>query len=90
MRQQCDISKVANPVTFLKWGDTSNPSIAREALACYPTLPTPEAAAGKGPIADGSPPSCWNSTGRYLGSHAVSLPMSAGEMNQCIAVSCST
>ena len=29
MREQCDISKVANPVTFLKWGDTAFFTLAR-------------------------------------------------------------
>ena len=33
MREQCDISKVANPVTFLKWGDTGKvPADAEEAV----------------------------------------------------------
>ena len=29
MREQCDISNVANPVTFLLWGDTSDSTLAR-------------------------------------------------------------
>ena len=28
MREQCDISNVANPVTFLLWGDRVDPPVA--------------------------------------------------------------